>query len=323
MTGRSGATSVAGGVVVVSGPGGVGKGTVVAALAARRPELHVSVSATTRPPRPGERDGVHYHFLDDATFDRLVAEDRFLEWAQFSGRRYGTPWSSVDEALAEGRTVVLEIDVQGAMQVRQRSATAVLMFLPPPSPEALRERLRARGSDDPEQVARRMEIAEWELAQADVFDHLIVNDEVGRAVAAIGHTGRAATMSPNGRRTRRRARGERQPRAGRDSASRPSTSCSKVDSKYTLVHVAAKRAREINAYYHQLGEGLGQYVRPLVDHVDSNKPLSIALEEIAEGKVVVSYHPREEELAGSPAIEGEAAILDDGMDDIDVEATDA
>lgn len=176
MTGR---------LLVVSGPGGVGKGTVVAALARRRPEVVVSLSATTRRPRPGEDDGVHYHFLDDAAFDRWVAEGRFLEWAHFNGRRYGTPWASIEEPLAAGRTVVLEIDVQGAMQVRARAPSAVLVFLLPPSMQALRDRLRRRGSEDPVQVGHRLRLADQELAQAPAFDHRVVNDRVDAAVAAI------------------------------------------------------------------------------------------------------------------------------------------
>lgn len=172
---------------VVSGPGGVGKGTVVAALARRCPDLVVSVSATTRPPRPGERDGVDYHFLSEAEFAALLAADGFLEWAEFGGRRYGTPWSSVRDALARNRRVVLEIDVQGALQVRARFPDAVLVFLRPPSVPALIERLRRRGADDAARIAERMAIARWELAQAGRFDHQIVNDDLDEAVSAISH----------------------------------------------------------------------------------------------------------------------------------------
>ena len=172
-------------LVVVSGPGGVGKGTVVRALLARHPDLVVSVSATTRAPRPGERDGDHYHFLDDDTFDTLLAEDGFLEWAEFGGRRYGTPWTSVRESLDSGATVILEIDVQGAMQVRRHADDAVLIFLQPPDHDALLERLRQRGSDDPDRIAERMAIAERELEQVGNFDHVVINAEVDQAVAEI------------------------------------------------------------------------------------------------------------------------------------------
>jgi guanylate kinase len=177
---------LAGRLLVVSGPGGVGKGTVVAELARRRPDIAVSVSATTRDPRPGEVYGQHYHFLTDDDFDALIAEGGLLEWAEFNGRRYGTPWSSVIDAMESGRPVVLEIEIQGARQVRARHPEAVLVFLQPPSVEELAARLRGRGSDDESTIAARMEIAEWELAQAEEFDHLVVNDDVGRAADEIG-----------------------------------------------------------------------------------------------------------------------------------------
>ena len=173
-------------LVVLSGPGGVGKGTVVRALRERYADVAVSVSATTRNPRPGEVDGTHYLFLSPEAFDDLIAADGFLEWAEFGGHRYGTPWSSVEGLLAAQRTVVLEIEVQGAAQVRRRFPDAVLIFLAPPSREALVERLRTRGTDDEERIAERMVIADAELAQADAFDHVVVNGTVDGAVEEIG-----------------------------------------------------------------------------------------------------------------------------------------
>jgi guanylate kinase len=173
-------------LVVVSGPGGVGKGTVVAALLQRHPDLAVSVSATTRDPRPGETDGVAYHFLDEATFDELIDSDGLVEWAAFGGRRYGTPWSSLNSALEQGTTVVLEIDVQGALQVRERFLDALLIFLTPPSLAELQQRLEGRGTDDAGRVAERMRIAQWELAQTPSFDHVITNDTVDSTVEQIG-----------------------------------------------------------------------------------------------------------------------------------------
>jgi guanylate kinase len=170
---------------VVSGPGGVGKGTVVDALRERLPDLEVSVSATTRPRRPGEVDGVHYHFLTAEEFDERVAAGGFLEWAQFAGRRYGTPWSSVEHTLSAGRPIVLEIDIKGARQVRERFPNAVLIFLAPPSTAELEERLRRRGTDDGARVSERMAIARWELAQAPDFDHVVVNDRLDEAVERI------------------------------------------------------------------------------------------------------------------------------------------
>ncbi len=173
-----------GGLIVVSGPGGVGKGTVVRALTERRDDVTVAVSATTRPPRPGEEHGVHYHFLDEADFTARIEAGDFLEWAEFNGRRYGTLREAVTGPRARGRTVLLEIEVQGARQIRQRESEAVLVFVAPPSEEELVARLRARG-DDEETAARRIEIARWELQRAQEFDYQVVNDTVPGCVAAL------------------------------------------------------------------------------------------------------------------------------------------
>src|SRR6266480_5241170 len=148
---------------VITGPSGVGKGTLIRRLLERMPELELSVSATTRPPRPGERDGVDYHFLTEEEFDRMVHDGRLLEHATYSGNRYGTPRSEVEPRLAAGRSVVLEIEVQGARQVREAMPEAVQVFIAPPSPAALRERLEGRGTDRPEAIARRLAAAEEEL----------------------------------------------------------------------------------------------------------------------------------------------------------------
>jgi guanylate kinase len=173
---------VTGDVTIISGPTAVGKGTLVAGLRSRHPELFVSISATTRTPRPGEIDGVHYHFVDDAAFDKLIAEDGLLEWAQIHGcTRYGTPRAPVEQAVARGERVILEIDLRGARQVREKIPQAKLIFVVPPDMDALLDRLAARGTETPEQVECRLETARYELAHQDEFDHIVVNDDLGQA----------------------------------------------------------------------------------------------------------------------------------------------
>ncbi len=174
---------MSGDVTVISGPTAVGKGTVTKALKALHPELWVSVSATTRPPRPGERNGEHYWFIGDADFDELIATDGLLEWAVVHGRdRYGTLSAPVQQAVERGERVILEIDLQGARQVRQRLPQARLVFIAPPSWDELVNRLIGRGTETAEQRERRLVTARSELAAADEFDHLVVNDEVGTTV---------------------------------------------------------------------------------------------------------------------------------------------
>lgn len=170
---------------VVSGPSGVGKGTVVRGALELRPELVLSTSFTTRPPRPGETHGVHYRFVEDAEFDRLVSRGAFLEWAEVFGHRYGTPAEEVDRLRAEGRDVLLEVDVQGARSVRDRVPDAVLVFLQPPSEEELARRLEARGTETGEVLERRLAEARAEMAQAAWFDHVVVNDRIERAVGEV------------------------------------------------------------------------------------------------------------------------------------------
>src|SRR5690349_11388095 len=169
-------------LLVLAGPTAVGKGTVAAHIRENNPEIHLSVSATTRPPRPGEVDGVHYYFVDDAEFDRLIADGELLEYAVVHNRsRYGTPRAPIDAALAEGKTVLLEIDLQGARQVRDAEPSATLIFLLPPSWDELVHRLVGRGTEGPEERARRLRTAKVELAAQNEFDHLIVNETVAAA----------------------------------------------------------------------------------------------------------------------------------------------
>jgi guanylate kinase len=172
-------------VFVITGPSGVGKGTLIRLLRERVPELALSVSATTRAPRPGEEDGVDYHFLSDAEFARRVEAGEFVEWAEYSGRRYGTLRSELERHLAEGRPVVLEIEVQGARQVREAMPEAVQIFIEPPDREALKDRLVGRGTDDPEAITRRLAVAEEELAAAGEFQYRVVNDRLDEAVARL------------------------------------------------------------------------------------------------------------------------------------------
>jgi guanylate kinase len=173
---------VAAGVFVITGPSGVGKGTLIRGLMERLPRLELSVSATTRAPRPGESDGVEYHFLSRDEFERRVAANEFVEHADYAGRSYGTLRSELEDRVRAGVPVVLEIEVQGARQVRAAMPKAVQVFIAPPSLPALRTRLIGRGTDDPEEVERRLRVAEQELAAQPEFGHVVVNDRLDEAL---------------------------------------------------------------------------------------------------------------------------------------------
>jgi guanylate kinase len=169
-------------VFVITGPSGVGKGTLIRGLMERLPALQLSVSATTRAPRAGEQDGVDYHFLTREEFDRRVAQGEFVEHADYAGRSYGTLRSELEDRVREGVPVVLEIEVQGARQVRAAMPEAVQVFIAPPSLEALRARLTGRGTDDSAEVERRLRVAEQELTAQPEFGHVVVNDRLEEAL---------------------------------------------------------------------------------------------------------------------------------------------
>jgi guanylate kinase len=172
-------------VFVITGPSGVGKGTLIRKLLQRMPGLELSVSATTRSPREGELDGREYHFLGRQEFDRRAQEGDFLEHATYSGNRYGTLRSEVERRVEAGASVVLEIEVQGARQVRAAMPESVLVFIAPPTPASLRERLAGRGTDSADQIDERLRTAELELAAQEEFQHVVVNDEVDRAASEL------------------------------------------------------------------------------------------------------------------------------------------
>lgn len=172
-------------LVVIAGPSGVGKGTVHARLRTLLDDSHLSVSATTRPPRPGEREGTDYFFVSPEEFNRLVHDDQLLEWASYADNLYGTPRIAVDEAVAAGKVVLLDIEVQGALQVQQHDPAALLVFLEPPSFEELERRLRERGTEAGEELERRLLRAREELLQADAFDLRVVNDDLDTCVEEV------------------------------------------------------------------------------------------------------------------------------------------
>ena len=291
-------------VFVITGPSGVGKGTLIRGLLERMPELELSVSATTRDPRPGESDGVDYHFLTPEQFEARVDAGDFVEHANYSGNRYGTLRSELERRLAAGAGVVLEIEVQGARQVRSAMPDAVAVFIAPPSESALRVRLVGRGTDSPEQV-----------------DAAAAHRRAGaRGAARVRARGRQRPARAGDRRARRdrpsvdgllAARGPVprlrtcgpgwvppltccQHSSGKDGPALISPRIDKllehVDSDYASVIVAAKRARQINSYYHNLGEGTFDEFPPPMVETRSKNYLTIALEEVAQGKL--KYHYR-------------------------------
>ena len=177
--------SVPGLLLVISGPSGTGKGTVCQALISQQNQIRYSVSATTRLPRVGEVDGVHYYFKTQEQFQGMIDRDELIEWAKVYDNYYGTPKAPVMQSLQLGQDIILEIDVQGAFQVKEKYPEGICVFIAPPSLAELRKRIEGRATDAPEVIAKRMEAAEWELEQADKYDYVIINDSVQEATAKL------------------------------------------------------------------------------------------------------------------------------------------
>ncbi|PPS44304.1 guanylate kinase [Chroococcidiopsis sp. TS-821] len=175
-------------LIVLTGPSGVGKGTLVRALLERHPELYFSVSVTTRAPRPGEIHGKQYYFVSRSEFQQMIEQNKLLEWAEFAGNYYGTPRDTVLEQIAKGKCVLLEIELEGARQIRQSYPEAKRIFIMPPSLAELENRLRRRGQDSADAIARRLQRAQEEISAAHEFDVQIVNDDLDKAVDAIAST---------------------------------------------------------------------------------------------------------------------------------------
>lgn len=175
-------------LIVLTGPSGVGKGTLLRSLIQRHPELYLSVSVTTRAPRPGEIDGKNYYFVNRSTFERMVANGELLEWAEFAGNFYGTPRQAVEAQIRQGKRVILEIELQGARQIRKTFPEALQIFILPPSMLELEYRIRGRAQDSEEAIARRLQSARAEIDAASEFDIRIINDDFAKALDRIETT---------------------------------------------------------------------------------------------------------------------------------------
>jgi guanylate kinase len=172
-------------LIVITGPSGVGKGTLVRLLLTRHPQLYLSISTTTRQPRPGEVEGQHYYFVSQDTFQEMVSANELLEWAEYAGNYYGTPRKPVEQHIQRGESVLLEIELEGARQIQQTFTTALRIFILPPNMAELEQRIRGRGKDSEEAIARRLERAKAEIEAADEFDLQIVNDNLEEALSKL------------------------------------------------------------------------------------------------------------------------------------------
>jgi guanylate kinase len=183
-------------LVVISAPSGTGKSTICREIGSREPDVALSVSFTTRKPRGKERDGVEYHFIDEATFDRMIAESRFLEWAKVHDKRYGSGRDETDRLLYAGKDVFFDIDVQGGQQIKQSVPDAVLIFLLPPSIDELLRRLSRRKTESESEIRRRMKVAVWEMEQGRKYDHHVLNDNLDHAVEEVERIRRQVREEP-------------------------------------------------------------------------------------------------------------------------------
>ncbi|MEQ9552617.1 MAG: guanylate kinase [Coleofasciculus sp. G3-WIS-01] len=172
-------------LIVITGPSGVGKGTLVRLLLKRHPQLYLSISTTTRQPRPGEVEGQHYYFVSRDTFQEMVTANELLEWAEYAGNYYGTPRQPVEQHIKRGESVLLEIELEGARQIQQTFPTALRIFIVPPNVAELEQRIRRRGQDSEEAIARRLERSQAEIEAADEFDRQIVNDNLEDALVSL------------------------------------------------------------------------------------------------------------------------------------------
>ena len=268
-------------IFILSGPSGSGKGTVLKSAMKNHPDMFLSVSATTRPPRTGEVDGVHYHFISDDAFLQMVERDELLEHAGYAGNFYGTPRIPVDEALAQGRDVMLEIDVQGAQQIYAKRPDAVRIFLAPPSWTELEHRLVGRGTDSAEKIQQRLRRARDEMALAADYDYFIINDDVERAAAERGITMtdrtevKHTTLIGSPLHLKRLLINNFSQKEGNAimmlyPAMNKLTQY--IPNRYMMVNVVARRARQIaiEAQRHE-------------EHLDE-KPVTLAINEVAEGR---------------------------------------